>query len=197
MKVTTGRAKGRVLKGVPSDVTRPITDRVKQAVFNILADDVKDSRWLDLFAGTGAVGIEALSRGARSVTFVDQDAVAVRTIQENLKTTRLDAGARVIRQNAFKYVAGLPNAVYDFIYVAPPQYKGLWEEALMALDHAPAWLAEDGAIIVQIHPREYHELALTNLERVDQRRYGATLLCFYEHLTPADANAAGDETTPH
>ena len=181
MRVTTGRAKGRVLKSVRSDVTRPITDRVKQAVFNIVADDVKDSTWLDLFAGTGAVGIEALSRGARRVTFVDQDALAVRTIEANLKSTQLEQEGRVIRQNAFTYIAGHPNTSYDFIYVAPPQYKGLWSEALLALDSMPQWLAENGAIIVQIHPREFHEMDLHNLELVDQRRYGGTMLCFYEH----------------
>src|SRR4030095_15506723 len=115
MRVTTGRAKGRVLKSAPSTVTRPITDRVKQALFNILADDVKDSVWLDLFAGTGSVGIEALSRGARSVTFVAQHTLAVKTIQANLHTTQLEKGTRVVRQDAFKYIAGYPNATYDFI----------------------------------------------------------------------------------
>jgi 16S rRNA (guanine(966)-N(2))-methyltransferase RsmD len=181
MRVTTGRAKGRVLKSAPSTVTRPITDRVKQALFNILADDVKDSVWLDMFAGTGSVGIEALSRGARNVTFIDQDVLAVKIIQANLQTTQLEKGARVVRQNAFKYIAGYPNATYDFIFIAPPQYQGLWSEALLALDNAPEWLAEDGAAIVQIHPREFHELDLKNLELADQRRYGATMLCFYEH----------------
>ncbi len=181
MRVTTGRARGRPLKSVPGEVTRPVTERVKQAVFNILADDVLDSAWLDLFAGTGAVGIEALSRGAHSVTFVDQDANAVKTIQANLQATQLGQNARVIRQDAFRYITGFPNATYDFIYVAPPQYKGLWAEALLALDRQPQWLAQDGAIIVQINPHEYHEMALQNLELVDQRRYGSTMLCFYEH----------------
>jgi 16S rRNA (guanine(966)-N(2))-methyltransferase RsmD len=181
MRVTTGRAKGRALKSVPGDVTRPITDRVKQAVFNILADDVKNSTWLDMFAGTGAVGIEALSRGARYVTFIDQDSSAVKTIQSNLETTQLSQQAHVIRQNAFNYINAFPNARYDFIYVAPPQYKGLWSEAVLALDTHPQWLADTGAILVQIDPHEYHELALQNLELVDQRHYGATLLLFYEH----------------
>ncbi|MCL5994670.1 MAG: 16S rRNA (guanine(966)-N(2))-methyltransferase RsmD [Chloroflexi bacterium] len=181
MRVTTGRAKGRILRSVPSDVTRPITGRVKQAVFNILADDVKDSAWLDLFAGTGAVGIEALSRGARSVTFIDQDAPAVKIIQDNLQTTRLEKGARVIRQNAFKYIGGYPNATYDFIYIAHPSTLAYGSEALLAIDNTPSWLAEQGAIIVQIHPREFHELDLKKLELVDQRRYGSTMLCFYEH----------------
>ncbi len=181
MRITTGRAKGRLLKSVPGDVTRPITDRVKQAVFNILADDVKQSKWLDLFGGTGAVGIEALSRGAGSVTFIDQNALAVRTIEANLKTTELNQKARVIRQDAFKYVAGMPNASYDFIFIAPPQYQGLWADALVALDNQPKWLAPEGAIIVQIDPREFHEVALKNFGLLDKRKYGATMLCFYEH----------------
>jgi 16S rRNA (guanine(966)-N(2))-methyltransferase RsmD len=181
MRVTTGRAKGRPLKAVPGDVTRPITDRVKQAVFNILADDVKDSTWLDMFAGTGAVSIEALSRGARYATLIDQDTTAIKTIQANLQTTQLTQNAHVIRQDAFRYINAFPNARYDFIYIAPPQYKGLWAEAVLAIDQQPKWLADDGAILVQIDPHEYHELVLQNLELVDQRRYGATMVLFYEH----------------
>ena len=184
MRVTTGRAKGHPLKSVPGEVTRPITDRVKQAVFNILADDVHSSCWLDLFAGTGAVGIEALSRGARSVTFIEQDANAIKTVQANLQNTGLSQNAQVVRQDAFRYLSALPNTRYGFIYVAPPQYKGLWAEVLLALDQQPHWLDDGGAIIVQIHPREYHEMTLHNLELVDQRRYGSTMLCFYEHDSP-------------
>ena len=185
MRITTGRAKGRMLKSVPGDITRPITDRVKQAVFNIVADDVLQSTWLDLFAGTGAVGIEALSRGAKHVTFIDQNAQAIRTIEANLKATQLTQSTRVIRQDALKYIAGHPNASYGFIYVAPPQYQGLWAEALVAIDHQPKWLEQNGAIIVQIDPREFHEVALKNFELVDRRKYGATMLCFYEQKEEA------------
>ena len=186
MRVTTGRAKGRSLKSVPGDVTRPITDRVKQALFNILADDVKDTAWLDMFGGTGAVGIEALSRGARAVTFIDQDALAVKTIEANLKITGFQDRARVIRQDAFRYVTAYPNAQYDFIYIAPPQYQGLWAAALVAIDNAIAWLAEDGTVIAQIDPHEYHALELKQLELVDQRSYGSTMLCFYERTIAND-----------
>jgi 16S rRNA (guanine966-N2)-methyltransferase len=188
MRITTGRAKGRKLKTVPSDETRPITDRVKQALFNILADDIRNSNWLDLFAGTGAVGIEALSRGARRVAFIDQSALAIRTIEANLQTTQLSQNARVVRQDAFKYITAYPNDSFDFIYIAPPQYKGLWADAVLALDNTPNWLTENGAAIVQIDPREYHELVLKNFELVDQRRYGSTMLCFYEHRQP-EANS--------
>lgn len=180
MQVTTGKAKGRRLYSVPGDGTRPITDRVKQAVFNIIADDVRDSAWLDLFAGTGAVGIEALSRGAKRVVFNDKESVAIKTIQTNLKQVGLEASASLSRLDAFALLAGRPNTRYDFIYIAPPQQKGLWSRALMALDQNVGWLSENGCAIVQIDPREFTPLALTNLTLTDERRYGKTLLCFYD-----------------
>ena len=92
MRVISGRAKGSRLKKVPGDTTRPIMDRVKESLFNILGNDVRDARWLDLFAGTGQVGIEALSRGASEVVFVDKVRPAILTIQDNLKHTRLQDG---------------------------------------------------------------------------------------------------------
>lgn len=192
MRINTGRAKGRLLKPVPGSTTRPVTDRVKQAVFNILADDVRGSTWLDLFAGTGAVSIEALSRGALKATLIDVEPQAIRTIAGNLKATGLEASARVIRQDAFAYLRGPAQAAYDFIYVAPPQFQGLWDRVVLALDANPAWLAGNGAVIAQIHPREFQELELKALELMDQRRYGSTLVCFYEHRAaePAGVNAA-------
>ncbi len=179
MRVTTGSARGRVLKSVPGDKTRPITDIVKQAVFNILQDDVQGSSWLDLFAGTGAVGIEALSRGASDATLIDNEPAAIDTIKDNLGSTRLVERARVVRQDAFRFLRGAPRE-FDFIYVAPPQYAGLWAKALQALDAAPGWLAENGEIIVQIDPSEFQALVLKNFELVEERKYGKTLVCFYQ-----------------
>jgi len=179
MRVTTGSARGRVLKSVPGDTTRPITDIVKQAVFNILQDDVQGSSWLDLFAGTGAVGIKALSRGAADATFIDNAPEAIDTIKDNLTSTRLIERSRVVRQDAFRFLRGAPRE-FDFIYVAPPQYAGLWAKALQALDAAPGWLGEDGEIIVQIDPSEFQALTLKNFELVDERKYGKTLVCFYQ-----------------
>lgn len=193
MRINTGLAKGRRLRSVPGSTTRPVTDRVKQAVFNILGDDVQGSTWLDLFAGTGAIGIEALSRGAAHSTFLDTAPLAIRTIQQNLAIARLEAGAKVIRQDAFQYLRGLPNTRYDFIYVAPPQYQGLWDRAVLAIDLNPGWLAENGVVIAQINPREHHDLALQTLELVDRRRYGSTLLCFYECREQTDAGITGAE----
>lgn len=183
MQVNTGSAKGRKLKSVPGDVTRPITDRAKQAIFNILMDDVQGSHWLDLFAGTGAVAIEALSRGAAEATLIDIAPPAIRTIRENLRITALESRARVIRQDAFEYLRARPNATYDFIYVAPPQYQGLWSRALFAIDDNIGWLSEDGTVIVQIDPKEYAPLTLQHLELGDQRRYGKTMLLFYDRAS--------------
>ncbi len=179
MKVNTGSAKGKRLKAVPGKTTRPITDLAKQAVFNILMDEVRNSRWLDLFGGTGAVGIEALSRGAASCAFLDIENSAVRVIEANLKATGLSAAAKVIRQDALRYVGGRPNSQYDFIYVAPPQHQGIWQRAVAAIDDNIGWLADGGTVIVQIDPNEYVALELKHLELDDQRSYGRTMFCFY------------------
>lgn len=182
MKVTSGIAKGRPLKAVPGDTTRPIMDKVKQAIFNILMDDVRDTRWLDVFGGTGAVGIEALSRGAASCVFLDMEQKAVRVIEDNLRATTLAEKGKVIRQDAFRFLSGRPNARFDFIYVAPPQYKGLWSRALAAIDQQPGWLSDIGTVIVQIDPSEFSTVPLTHLALGDERRYGRTMLCFYDRI---------------
>ena len=216
MRVISGTAKGRPLKPAGA-ATRPITDRVKESLFDILAARVVGANLLDLFAGAGSVGIEALSRGARAATFVELDRDALHAIHANLETTRLTDRARVVRLDVFKFIrhgggviasaakqspshepeitssqseaplAGkqllamtqsVGEGKYDLIYIAPPQYKGLWAETLRALDGS-ALLAERGIVVAQIHPKEYTELALTKLELFDQRKYGSTLLCFY------------------
>lgn len=180
LRVISGTAKGRRLRSVPGDTTRPITDRVKEALFNILSADVLYSVWWDLFSGTGAVGIEALSRGAAFVRFSDMNRLPVEIIKLNLQTCGFGAQAEVRRGDAFAMLKATPDRQFDFIYIAPPQYKGLWLQALQTLDANPGWLAENGWVIVQIHPREYITPQLVNFVKVDERKYGSTLLVFYE-----------------
>lgn len=180
MRVISGSAKGRRLKKVPGDTTRPIMDRVKENLFNILGAWVAETRWLDLFAGTGQVGIEALSRGAAEVVFVDKVRPAIRTIQANLQHTKLTAAAKVVQADAFDYLRR-NTMKFDVIYVAPPQYLGLWIEVMRLVDERPSdFLTPDGIVAVQIDPREYEELELKNLVLYQSRRYGNTQLCFYE-----------------
>ncbi|HEX8996650.1 MAG TPA: 16S rRNA (guanine(966)-N(2))-methyltransferase RsmD, partial [Ktedonobacterales bacterium] len=155
MRVIAGSAKGRHLKGPDTIDTRPILDRVKTALFDILAPDIVDSRFLDLFAGAGSVGIEALSRGATSATFIELSPDIVKLVKENLATTKLDAHAEVIRADAFGFLrtARAQRRIYDIVYVAPPQYKQMAAQALERLDREP--LTEpDGMVVVQVHPRE-------------------------------------------
>jgi len=180
LRVVTGSAKGRTLRDVPGDSTRPVTAMVKQALFNILAGDVQDSNWLDLFGGTGAIGIEALSRGAAFVRFMDLNRNAVETMKWNLEHTGLTAQAEVRRGDAFAMLAAAPDRQFDYVYIAPPQYKEMWSRALLLLDGNPGWLSEGAWAIVQIHPREYQKLKLQNLDEFEERKYGSTLLLFYE-----------------
>ena len=116
-RVIAGKARGIRLQDVPGDITRPITDMVKGALFNILGIDVIQSTWLDLFGGTGAVGIEALSRGASYVRFVDLNRSAVNVIKANLEKTKLNQNAEVIQSDAFVYLNRRPDRTFDFVFI--------------------------------------------------------------------------------
>ncbi len=193
MRVIAGRAKGRKLESVPGNAVRPITDRAKEALFSILAYRVQGAHMLDLFGGTGSVGIEALSRGAERVVFVERYPPALKVIGHNLQRTGLAEQAYVVRGDAFRYLQKANIGPFDIIYVAPPQYKGLWLDALTLIDARPNILTPDGLVIVQINPREYEEPNLTHLERVDTRQYGSVQLDFYakkEDDKAADAEKA-------
>ncbi len=183
IRVISGTAKGRKLKMVPGSSTRPVMDRVKEALFNILGQGVVDSTFLDLFAGTGSVGIEALSRGAALARFVENHPLAVRTIHENLAHTRLADRAQVVRANVFVYLRTPRPDPFEYIYVAPPQYQGFWKETLLLLDENPAHVQEDGIVIVQIDPRERQEISLRHLQPYDMRIYGKTMLWFFERVS--------------
>lgn len=182
LRVIAGKAKGRKLKTVEGDTTRPITDRVKESLFNIIGGDVVDSNWWDLFGGTGAVGIEALSRGASFVRFSDMNRAPIETIKSNVEHCGFSSQSEIRRADAFGYLAAQPDKKFEYIYIAPPQYKDMWSKALELLDENIEWLADDGWAIVQIAPREYRTSTpiLHNLEEFEQRKYGSTLLIFYE-----------------
>lgn len=197
MRVIAGSAKGRRLESVPGDATRPITDRAKEALFSILGEQIRDARMLDLFGGTGSVGIEALSRGAAHVVFVERYYLALKAIGRNLQHTKLAENAHVVRGDAFKYVRRPNIGPFDYIYVAPPQYKGLWLEALKIIDLRPELLTPGGEVIVQIHPTEYQEPDLTNLELVDTRRYGSVRLDFYQLPFSPESDEGSDESRRH
>lgn len=181
-RIIAGKAKGAHLRDVPGDSTRPITDRVKEALFNIIGSDIVDSVFLDLFGGTGSVGIEAISRGAKSVLFIENNHNAYKTIIDNLASTRLADKAAVKLMDAYTFLQHPTQKPFTYIFIAPPQYKKMWEKSIKLVDQHPDYLEDDGSLIVQIDPIEYVELDLEHFREYESRKYGSTLLVFYEKV---------------
>lgn len=181
LRIIAGKAKGLRIQTVPGDSTRPITDRVRENLFNILGSDIIDANILDLFGGTGSVSLEALSRGAAFARLIDLHPLAIKAIKANIKHTKL-TNSEVIKSDALVYIKNPPDRQFEYIYIAPPQYKEIWIKAFELLDQNPEWATDDAWVIVQIHPVEYKKLELKNFEEFEQRKYGSTLLIFYEKI---------------
>lgn len=178
MRVVSGRAKKAKLKAVPGKKTRPILDRVKAPLFDILRPVISGMQVLDLFAGTGAVGIEALSQGAEFCVFVEASTQAARVVRENLESTELSGLAEVRQSDAFTYLRNTKRS-FNLIYLDPPQFNGLWIEALHFIAERPNLLAPGGMVVVKIHPKEYEALSLNVLHETQKRKYGNSMLLFY------------------
>ena len=179
-RVIAGTARGIRLEA-PGPATRPIADRVKETLFAILEPDLRDARFLDLFAGSGAAGIEALSRGAAHATFVERDKGAAAVIATNLGRTRL-AGerARIVRADVLAWLAG-PNATeagpFDVVVLDPPYAEtGLLASALEALG---PHLAPDARVVAKHFWRDAPPAAIGLLASERERRFGETMLTFY------------------
>lgn len=138
MRVIAGKARSLPLKTLDGLHTRPTTDRIKETLFNILSEEIPGCRFLDLFAGSGGIGIEALSRGAECAVFVDKSRDAVSVIQENLRFTRLEDKARVIQKDAAAAILSLSReAPFDLIFLDAPYGDGNLKKALEALAKSP------------------------------------------------------------
>jgi 16S rRNA (guanine966-N2)-methyltransferase len=183
VRVIAGSAKGRVLRPPRTSATRPITDRAKESLFAILAPRIPGRRFLDLFAGTGSVGIEALSRGAARATFVERSGPALTGLRHNLEVTGLAERAEVIGRDAFGYLQEAP-VPFDVIFVAPPQWHGLWPRAVTLLDREPGWLAPGAVAVAQHDPSESVPMDLAHLEPTDERTYGRVRFTFFARRAP-------------
>lgn len=180
MRVIGGDARSIRLVGPSSEETRPLSDRAREALFNILGDRVVDAAVLDLFAGTGAVGIEALSRGARRVVLVERDRTAVGDIVENVRRVGGDERAEVRRADVVAYLASADPGPFDVVFSGPPQWNDLWRTALAAIDDSTHLLAPGALVVTQLDPREDGpDPPLERLERVDERTYGRVRLLFH------------------
>lgn len=177
MRVISGSLKGRRLAPVQGDI-RPTSDKLRESLFNVVGGSVRGSVWIDLFAGSGAVGIEALSRGASFVVFNDRSRTSLRLIEKNLKLCGLDEGLRVLSLDAFKLL-GKPEPVVeaDFVFVDPPydfhRYDRLVERVLVS----PA-LAPGGTLILEVFRKSGFDPVRSGAELVRTLRVGDSLIHF-------------------
>lgn len=185
MRIVAGRFRGRALaalgKGDPAAHLRPTTDRTRESLFNMLAggrfgDPVTDARVLDLFAGTGALGLEALSRGATHVTFVDDGPKALGLIRQNIALCGAEAESRIIKRDARRLPRN-EDAAFDLVFLDPPYGKALGELAItQAIDMG--WIAKDALIVWE------ESAAITapdGLTLLDSRRYGDTVISLLQY----------------
>ncbi len=180
MRVLGGQARGRRLKSVPGEATRPPLAKVRQAIFNILQAVTPGSTWLDLFAGTGSYSIEALSRGAAAVVMVELDPKAVAVIRDNLAATGYSERATVIRGDVLRELPRLYRAGrrFDVIGVTPPYFRGLGARVLEFLDENDL-LAPSGFVYLQRHRREEIPTPTRKLEPLRDYYYGETVLSLF------------------
>ena len=177
MRVITGKARGVVLKTPEGMQTRPTTDRVKEALFSIIQFDIPGCKVLDLFGGTGQLGIEALSRGAKSAVFVDASDAACKLIRENLKRTKLENDAKVIRSDYLEYLRRC-HETFDVIFLDPPYAEVFLENSLNCITEID--ILQTNGIIVTERPLE-KELSwdIPGYTRSKDYKYGKTLITLY------------------
>lgn len=180
MRIIAGERRGRKLVEWEDAGIRPMRDFVRSALFNILSDFVTDAAFLDLFCGTGSVGLEALSRGARSCTFVDQSADACGIVRRNLDALDFLARADVVESDAIQAIAtlGRLGRRYDLVFVGPPYFRELVPRALEALADGRL-LQADPVVVAEIHALESIGDSYGVLSLVDRRLYGDNQLLFF------------------
>ena len=188
MRIISGRFKGKRLTSVKASTVRPTSDRVKESVFGILGDSVIDSNFLDLCAGTGNIGLEALSRGAKSVTFVDRSSRSIRVIKSNLLGCGLSGDephVSIVKLDALKGLALLArrDARFDLIYFDPPYDSGIHEACLGQIG-MNRMLSSSGQVVVERRRERRTECtapeAFDELKLKRQERYGDTVISFYQ-----------------
>jgi 16S rRNA (guanine966-N2)-methyltransferase len=175
MRIVGGRLRGRALAAPKSQDIRPTADRLRESLFNILVhaydDPIRDARVLDLFAGTGALGLEAVSRGAAFALFVDEGAEARALLRQNVEALGLAAITRIFRRDATKLGAAHPNAPFSLVFLDPPYGKGQAEKALVSAREG-GWLTADALIVVEEEAQAFK--SPEGFEEIERRKYDDT-----------------------
>lgn len=179
VRVISGSARGLKLNTPGDDRVRPTTDRVKESMFNIVQDWVYDSQVLDLFAGSGALGIEALSRGASQAVFCDNSLDSIKIIKSNIEKARVVDRSKIVSGDYKRCLRDMEakNQSFDMIFVDPPYYEGLFEEVLDTIRSSKI-LKKDGIVIVE-HDAKRPIGQVEGLEVYKEKKYGITMLTFY------------------
>ena len=196
MRVGGGEARGRRLKGAVIPGVRPTTERVRAAIFNILADgQYREQRVLDLFAGTGSLGIEALSRGAGRADFVERDRKQCAVIRENLAAIGFDGQAEVRQADATRSLSLLPGG-YSLVLLDPPYRMGAFHQVLEAIAKRQGLLAP-GGMVVAGHSRQTElGAAYGSLRRINLRQYGDNVVDFYLNEPAGEPGSASEKAGP-
>ena len=183
MRVISGSRKGFKLKAPKGLDTRPTQDRIKESLFNILGNIHKEALVLDLFSGSGAIGIEFLSRGAKKCYFIDDSQDSIRTINENLEKTNFQALSEVYKNNVCRAakVLGENNIIFDYIFMDPP-YNSEYEKKTLKLICENNLISESGTIIVEHGKKLVLEEMIFCIKRIDERNYGDTTITFYNKI---------------
>lgn len=182
MRVITGSARGRKLEQLVGDDVRPTTDRVKEAVFSIIQFNIEGRRFLDLFAGSGQMGIEALSRGAREAVFVDNRRESVEIVKRNLKSTKLDENAKVVQMDSVSFL-NIGREKFDFVFLDPPYGTGLLQAALQK---AESVMNKVGMIICESPFNEELPESLSEFVKYREYKYGKIKITTYCHSDYAE-----------
>lgn len=179
VRVISGSARGLKLNTPGDDRVRPTTDRVKESMFNIVQDWAYDSQVLDLFAGSGALGIEALSRGASQAVFCDNSLDSIKIIKSNIEKARVADRSQIVSGDFKRCLRDMEakNQSFDMIFVDPPYYEGLFEEVLDTIRSCKI-LKKDGIVIVE-HDAKKPIGQVEGLEVYKEKKYGITMLTFY------------------
>jgi len=192
MRIISGASKGRKLATPKSETLRPTSDRVKESIFNILGEEVEGKLVLDLFAGTGNLGIEALSRGAKKAVFVERGRQALRLIQRNITQIGLKGRVEIIPRDANRAIGILKRKgeIFDLILMDPPYEKGLIKRTLLKLNSHPIYHT-DSILVIEHDRREPLPNILDGWNLVRERRLGDTMVSF---LTPRERDQLTETT---
>ena len=199
MRIIAGKKRRMKLRSPRGRETRPMLERVRESLFMRLEPHLEDARVLDLFAGAGTLGFEALSRGAAEATFVDSSPAAVKTLRENADALDLTDRATVIKDDALRFLGGQPpeGRPFDLLLIGPPYGQGYGPRVLAKLsEDAARWLSPLALIVVQVGRRDPLEPAYGNLRRTSERLYGETRVEMFRYEPEGSSGSSAGEDRP-